>query len=174
MSTASELIQAHHAEIQAAEQLLDALDLAAGRAKSAHNAAKKKYETAVEDLRELIRRDPLQRTLPFPEPADQAVATEGETDPDFWKTTPVENLDLPDTLTDKLRAADIETVGQLEDLRAGEGLRSLEGIGETKAQLIEDALLAFLSETRDAGALAEAANEDEPADEDDDEDPDEE
>lgn len=77
-----------------------------------------------------------------------------------WREADVGQLELPKAVVAKLRKAGYETLGKLEDLRGsrdfGDGLRSIAGVGEAKAQQIEDAILKWLSKNRDAEALAAA------------------
>jgi len=71
-----------------------------------------------------------------------------------WRSRPTTELDLPPKLIEKLSDNGIETIGALEDQRAAfKGLRGIKGIGEAKADAIEDAVLAWLSKNRDAGVV---------------------
>jgi len=70
---------------------------------------------------------------------------------DAWRSRPTSELGLPPKLIEKLADNGIETIGALEDQRAAfKGLRGIKGIGEAKADAIEDAVLAWLSKNRDA------------------------
>lgn len=51
-----------------------------------------------------------------------------------------------------------ESIGELENLRANEGLNSVQGWGEVTCQKIEDALISWLSANRDQKQLAAARN----------------
>jgi hypothetical protein len=77
-------------------------------------------------------------------------------DPDAWRSTPVSALLLPASTMAKFIEGGYTTIGQLEDLRAGAGLRSIKGIGQKKADAIEDAILNWLSKHRDKEVLATA------------------
>ncbi len=73
---------------------------------------------------------------------------------DAWRTRPTSELGLPPKLIEKLADNGIETIGALEDQRAAfKGLRGIKGIGEAKADAIEDAVLSWLSKNRDAGVV---------------------
>jgi hypothetical protein len=81
---------------------------------------------------------------------------------DTWKKVDIEVLALGGGLTNKLRESDINTIGQIEDLRAkgsqpGVGLYSIKGIGQKKVDKIEESVLDWLSRNRDKEVMAEAA-----------------
>jgi hypothetical protein len=85
---------------------------------------------------------------PASDPAPAAAAS------DAWRSRPTTELGLPPKLTEKLADNGIETIGKLEDQRGSfDGLRGIKGIGEAKADAIEDAVLAWLSRNRDAGVV---------------------
>jgi hypothetical protein len=68
-------------------------------------------------------------------------------DSDAWRFAPISDLDLGESLTDKLLENGIETLGELEDLRAKISDRKAEwpkGIGEAKITKIEDAVITWL------------------------------
>lgn len=162
----SDLILAHYAEITEAQLRTAKLQTELFKAKSEQSSAKKAYEASVDELCKLIQRGPtLQRELPLGDPDDSASeeAEADETtpaDPDTsWRDVDVDQLDIADHLVGKLRLAGIENVGQLEDARAEEGgLTSLDKIGQASADKIEEALLDFLAQTRDAKAMEEATD----------------
>ncbi len=85
------------------------------------------------------------------------------TDPNVWRRVPISELHLENIKglgakkIDQITAA-CPTIGHLEDMRAGfEGLKALDGIGQAKADAIEDAILNWLSKNRDAEVLAGAS-----------------
>lgn len=74
---------------------------------------------------------------------------------DAWRATPIDALGLPPKLTEKLADSNITTIGALEDLRGSHGgLSSIKGIGPAKITLIEDAVMGWLTENRDAAVFA--------------------
>ena len=70
-----------------------------------------------------------------------------------WRDVPVHELAIPKAVADRLAEHDCGTLGALEELRGGKGLRSIKGIGQAKADAIEEAVLAWLSKNRDGAAL---------------------
>lgn len=84
---------------------------------------------------------------------------------DAWRKAPVSELvnhgPLAPSDLKNLEAAGIETIGQLEDLRAGAGLASVKGFGPVAVERVTEALLAWLTEHRDKAAFeaARAASE---------------
>jgi hypothetical protein len=105
--------------------------------------AKKEYDQAVSELSYLISRGPeKQQKLPFVD------STDGESL--AWRDIMVEeSLGLTAKILEKLEDAGVRTIGELEDLRAGAGLTSIGGIGQTTADKIEEQVLEWLSENRD-------------------------
>ena len=76
-----------------------------------------------------------------------------------WRSESILSLNLKTTIADKLIEAGYNTIGKLEDLRADTfagGLKSIKGIGQAKADAIEDAILNWLSKNRDRAVLAAA------------------
>lgn len=80
---------------------------------------------------------------------------EGEAaQPDAWRDAALEVLNLKPALHAKLLEHDVTTIGKLEDLRASfDGLKSIKGIGQGKADQIEDAVLDWLTKNRDSEIL---------------------
>jgi len=80
-------------------------------------------------------------------------------DPNAWRAAPLKEL-MPHGLTLSLLARlednGITNVGELEDLRAGKGLTSVQRIGQGRADIIENAVLAWLGKGRDREVLREA------------------
>lgn len=73
-----------------------------------------------------------------------------------WQAVDIAALNLPKSLTTKLREAGHDTIGKLEALRGTfEGLLSIAGVGRTKADAIEEALLGWLTKNRDSSAINE-------------------
>lgn len=98
-------------------------------------------------------------------PAPAVVEGDSESpaaDENAWRRVPISELHLENIKG--LGAKKIEqitdrcpTIGHLEDVRAGfDGLKALDGIGQAKADAIEDAILAWLSKNRDRAVLAAA------------------
>lgn len=117
--------------------------------------AKKEYDQTVAELTHLINRGPdYQRKLEFDDTED------GETL--AWREEPIaSNLGLSAKVLEKLEEAGIETIGQLEDRRAGDGLTSITGIGQATADKIEQQILDWLDENRDKfGEVIEDASDD--------------
>lgn len=99
-------------------------------------ASKKAYDTLVGELTYLIKADPSQRDLPFPEPpADQAQPAVAE-----WRQRSIGVLGLKDGVNSKLEWARITTLGQLDEFwKSGKRLHDLQGIGEEFAAEVADA-----------------------------------
>ena len=110
--------------------------------------AKKSYELAVLKLRQAVAR----LTTGDPEP----LFAQADGDGDKWRQCGIDRLCLAASINAKLAEADVLTIGDLEDLRAGKGLRSIAGIGQATVDKIENAVIDWLSENRDAAALSEA------------------
>ena len=147
-----ELEKEHYEEIKERNQEVARLLLEWEQAKGDASEAKKNYDEAVAKLRYIISRGPdKQAKLDF----DQNNSTE-------WRDQTVESeLGLTAKEIEKLAEAGIETIGQLEDLRGGDGLMSVRGIGRATADKIENHLLDWLSENRDQfGVVTEDATED--------------
>jgi len=82
--------------------------------------------------------------------------TSASADDGKWRTVPISELQLKPNITVKLQDADIETIGQLEDLRADISNRRREwpkGIGKAKITEIEDAIITWLTKNRDAAVF---------------------
>lgn len=84
---------------------------------------------------------------------------EAEAVSEAWRAAPLDALGLPDKITRPLIEAGIETVGQVEDLRAGVADRQREwpkGIGEVAAGTITETQLDWLQENRETYGVPEA------------------
>lgn len=147
----------HYAAIREKEREVAELEEAMQEAAEQHKTARKAFEAADTALRRLIHEGPAradpQKTLPFPNDG------EGEyTAPEAWQWASLSSLQgLSEHEQALLVDAGIETLGQLEDLRAGAGLQSIKGIGEATASKIEEAMLQWLTEHRDQAAFCQAA-----------------
>lgn len=126
--------------------------------------SKKREKDALEAYRDLVGRqqelplcdpDPLERQTDFL--GDNKTQSPPWRDFGGWRHAPLGELKLSSALHDKLVEHGIQTVGELEDLRGGRGLRSLKGVGQGKADRIEEAVIRWLSENRDREVFAAAA-----------------
>jgi hypothetical protein len=152
-STLVDRERTHYLQIRSLETTCDRLEGEYEAAKSSAAAAKSLWTEAVARLRECIRRGPDQQ-LPLPM-GDGAAAAAG----DFMKTDVMDAFPtLTGTQIELLDDAGIRTVQQLEDRRAGAGLRSIKGIGEAKAYALEDMLLDFIAKHRMEASKAPAAD----------------
>lgn len=84
----------------------------------------------------------------------EAHAANGPAYRDDWESVDIAELKLPKGTTTILREAGCGTMGALEKKRGSfDGLTSIAGIGETKRDAIEEAVLGWLSKNRDASAI---------------------
>lgn len=112
-------------------------------AKEDASEAKKTYDGLVSQLNILIHRGPdLQATLPFNNATDP---TNGGEDESWRDATVIDALSLSPGQYSKLEEAGVTTIGQLEDLRAGDGLASIKGFGQATVDAIEDAVINWLA-----------------------------
>lgn len=125
------------------------------------SAAKKTVDEISKRLSYLIARGPeKQHKLPFED------STKGEVLK--WREASVaESLGLTTSILEKLGSAGVTTIGELEDLRAGSGLRSIKGIGQATVDKIEAQVLEWLDENRDKLGEVVTESEDETEDDDD-------
>ena len=137
----SALEHEHYQQIQEAEQQAFEAEEEFEDANTVAKMLKKRWESRVEVLRQLIRRGPdSQLPLPFGEDSD----AEPE---EAWKQVPIlDVLQLTDKQAEKLQEAGIKTVGDFELLRAGEGITSLKGVGQATADAWEDHMLDWLAQ----------------------------
>ena len=121
--------------------------------------AKKAEKDAAEELRDLVGRQlelplavaappDLQKSFIDDDPAKE-VGAGAEADPNAWRSALVTDLPLKPAILARLEESGIATIGELEDLRAGAGLRSLKGVGQAKTDAIEEAVVVWLSANRD-------------------------
>lgn len=122
--------------------------------KAEYDAAKKQFELAICKLRTAGMPLPL-----FDGDGDGDGEPDADADPDAWKSFPICDLDLKPGLVSKLADAGYTTIGQLSQWTgAGNLLTDIEGIGETKATLIEAALETYWREHPVAGGEGDATN----------------
>lgn len=95
--------------------------------------AKKRYDAAVEHLRDVITSSDEPR-LPF-----------GETEqPETWQAVRLETLGIPQTIVTLLdEGAGLQTVGALAEFTKRNRLTDISGVGIAKAEQIEAALESF-------------------------------
>lgn len=148
------------ADIEALEDEVAIAEREYRDAKEAAKEAREIYDGKVLDLRRAIRAAkndqdrPLLNGVKHDDWSDddqvrikESVAT---ATPDAWRLASLDVLGLPPKLAELLAENSVETIGQLEDLRAApKGLRGVKGIGPAKVDLIEDAVIKWLSENRD-------------------------
>jgi hypothetical protein len=103
-------------------------------AKARHSEAKAAYDSAVSQLLRVIDEDDKQGELPF----------EVEHDTEDWRAFPVAQLGLPEKLVDAMAEAELFNVGDVNDFTmSGKRFIDIKGIGQAKAEKIDDALLKF-------------------------------
>lgn len=125
---------------------------------------KKRVDELGKELSALIARGPdLQQKLPFEDSTGGEVLA--------WRDALIaESLGLTTKQLERLADAGVTTIGELEDLRGGDGLTSVEGIGQATADKIEEQVLEWLEENRDKfGEVIEESEDDEDQADDDDE-----
>lgn len=132
----------HYQEILEKQKLVRSLRRNAEAKKDAAKSAKAALEEAQSELNELIEDGPNpQRKLGF----EDDTTSEGD---DAWRDFALcEKTDLPDSILKALKAAEIETVGQLTDYTsADKRLIDIKGIGQAKVEQIEEAMVKFWEE----------------------------
>lgn len=138
----SSLEQQHYEEIKRAEDDAKEAEEIYLDAKSEAKAAKEVWERSVERLRSLIRSGPgQQQRLPFV-----------DDDPEEWRAVPIGDiLNLTEKQAEKLEAAGVKTIGQFEELRAGQvdgypdGLLSLDRVGQATVDQWEEQVVDWLA-----------------------------
>jgi hypothetical protein len=104
--------------------------------KEAASDAKKTWEAALTRLQRLCLAT--QEELPlFDRPADAVV------EPEPWRSHPVAELGLPDGIVTALEEAGLATVGAMADYTEDHQITDVLGIGQAKADKIDEALLVF-------------------------------
>lgn len=119
------------------------------------SALRKTYEGLANQLHRMISAGPdMQLRLPGLEDAPQDAE-------DGWRDVLIaEALKLPSRPANALYGAAIETLGQLEDLRGGDGLKSIKGLGQAGAAQIEEQILDWFQAHRQEEAETETDEED--------------
>ena len=134
-------------------------------------AAKEDYESAQRKLSlhiDSLGNDEDRPLLKALDAANAASAAEGSAPAanEAWRSAPLGELGLTAKLAEKLEEAGVETIGNLEDLRAAIAEHKAEwpkGIGPGKVTLIEDAQLDWLQANRDTWGVTETVEPDESA-----------
>ncbi len=130
---------AHYQAIREAERGVAELAVKAEATKSKASAAKKNFEAAVEELRELIRRGPgEQKTLPGCDGAEDA-----------WRHMPLTAMGIDGALLDNLVEVDIKTIGDLSDQTDKYGVtwhNTIAGVGDVAAEKVADLFIEFWKE----------------------------
>lgn len=139
--------------VAAAEARWDAAKRAAKDAHEIFDARVSELRLAIQDLNNDADRPLLKMAAAT---GDSSTVEEEATPARDWRGASIDELGLPAKLAEKLVENSITTIGELEDLRAAPGLTSIKGVGQGKADVIEEAVLAWLSKNRDAGAFAAA------------------
>jgi hypothetical protein len=102
--------------------------------KSEAAAAKGVHDTAVAELRRLIRAQNESNPL-FDGPAPE---------PEAWREVRLDTLGFSSAILENLTEANLETIGQIADwTSSGSRLVNIAGVGPAAAEKIEDALEAF-------------------------------
>lgn len=86
---------------------------------------------------------------------------EQQSNPDAWRAAPLADLALKKNVHEKLIESGVETIGQLEDLRAAISMNKKEwpkGIGKAKITEIEDAVITWLTKNRDSEVFQSAGS----------------
>lgn len=152
-----DLEREHYEEIRDLERIAYAAQIDYEEAKAESDARKKTLNRHEAALRACIRRGPdTQGKLPFRED---------------WRDVPVEEaLNVTEKQLEKLHECGVKTVGEFEELRAGQmsdyprGLLSVKGFGESFVDAVENDIIEWLANNQDL--IAEGEN-DEPEEADD-------
>jgi hypothetical protein len=165
--------------IREAQERLTMIAIEHRRATENAKSLKKQMESALESVETIIARGP-EKPMPLFEQHDDeqvsrsfgiapksAMVPVGENDKeskqaanesDAWKSRPIEELELGNSLTERLIENGIGTIGRLENLRAeiAQGREKWpKGIGEAKITKIEDAVIDWLTKNRDSGVFGQ-------------------
>jgi len=123
---------------------------------------KKRWEAEAERLQEFVLKPPEQLPLfdaprpaprpapansqPGPAPIEAPKAPEVPED-ESWKTQGIEVLKLSKGLEEKLKSADLETIGKITlYTQSGKALSDIKGVGESAIEKIADAIEKFFAE----------------------------
>lgn len=121
-----------------AESTWSAAHREAGELKKEMEAEQNLLNKLADEMREISQGNYTPR-LPFP--ADDAPAHDAV---DAWRLVPLVDLDMPASVAAMLEDARLPTLGALADYtRAGKLLTDIKGIGQAKADQIEDATAAY-------------------------------
>ena len=129
-------------------------------AKDEASARKKDHDRLVDELSELIAREPDPQMQLFDDPVNDEPVVESDSGPvddepapvdnDAWRDVPLtEALSLTAKQYERFADHGVKTVGQLEDLRAGEGILSIPRFGLAMVDKIENQIIDWLTENRD-------------------------
>lgn len=151
----AEQLKNSRARVAKLEARMDAAKKAAAEAKKAYEAAVEEHFSLEDELSSGQTRLPFPaepeakpEALPAPEAATEPEAAPAADD-ESWRSLDIGGLNLKAAVQDKLRSAGIDTIGGLSDYlkpnAAGfvKRLTDLPGIGQAKAEAIEEALMGF-------------------------------
>lgn len=131
--------QVHYQMICESERDVAKLAVKAEATKSKASAAKKNFEAADEELRELIRRGPEEQPmLPGVDGAEDA-----------WRHMPLTEMGIDGALLDNLVEVDIKTIGDLSDQMDKFGVgwhNTIAGVGDKAADKVSDLFIEFWKE----------------------------
>jgi hypothetical protein len=155
---AAEVLQpTYHQQLEWAKDEFTEISLEAASVEAQLKILKADMKAALKRLRNLIDKGSCEAALSSnaakkrldqePWDSQETNQTTTQSDSDAWRFAPISDLDLGESLTNKLLENGIETLGELEDLRAKIADRKAEwpkGIGEAKITKIEDAVITWL------------------------------
>jgi len=138
----------HYNEIKELNAELCRARIVHAEKKESASEAKKRCDTLAEELEDMIAHGPdMQAKLAFGD--DEATEPKATQAMLAWRDVQVADaLSLPVGQYDKLEDLGICTMGQLEDLRGGDGLASIKGFGQATVDRIEDKIIEWLSDNR--------------------------
>lgn len=143
----------HLIRLQQTALALAAASAARQEAEEELKAAKADEKAAIAAYRKFAnskpRREPLFDGLAGGQ-GEKETTESSESEGEDWKSCPVLDLSLPDSIVSLLLEADLETVGDLAAWTEQYQLTDVQGIGEAKAEKIEEALSQFWA-SRDDG-----------------------
>jgi len=133
--TAVEILQ----QIREAESNCQRTMVMVENAKEVLKDAKSKYDASVATLRDLCRANG--ESMPLFESAND------DGDGDDWKDTTTIELGLSDSVCALLAEANIETIGDIAEWTKRRQLTDIKGIGEQKANDIDNAIMNYWTKT---------------------------
>lgn len=162
----------HDAARQIAEEVQDAHSEYLESAEDTKRL-KKRWEAEAERLQEFVLKPPEQLPLfdaprpaprstpvnsqPAPAPTEAPKAQEAPED-ESWKTQGIEVLKLSKGLEEKLKSADLETIGKITlYTQTGKALTEIKGVGEAAIEKIADAIEKFFADREKANTPTEAS-----------------